>query len=340
MTFTISAPPHRKSRINFRYIMWSKILALLPVSLISIYFFGIPALSIILAGVLSAVATETAIQKIFNHKLTIKDGHAVLIGLMLSLIMPPEAPLWLPVVGSFFAIAIGKHAFGGIGSYVFNPVLAAWIFISSAWPRFMTPISIPHVGQLSDFLLENGAGLLVDVSPLALIGGVYLIYKKYVEWRVPLAFFITMVLFPQTLNVVFEAVGLISSGVLNPLKYMSLIFKFLEISPELPYSMIGTVFFGILFISTDNPTSPVTKKGRLVYGVICGLLVSIYGYFGNYVAGTFYGLFLANCLSSFIESNTLPASFGSEGKLGKFYRRFIEKFPSSVKREVLFDDQW
>lgn len=126
MTFTISAPPHRKSKITFKTIMWSKVLALVPVSLVSVYFFGLPALSIILAGILAAVVTEAGIQKMFRHKITINDGNAVLIGLMLSLIMPPEAPIWLPVVGSFFAISIGKHAFGGIGSYVFNPVLAAW----------------------------------------------------------------------------------------------------------------------------------------------------------------------------------------------------------------------
>ncbi len=338
MTFTISAPPHRKSKISFRSIMWSKVLALVPVSLVSIYFFGLPALSIILAGTLAAVVTEAGIQKIFNNKITINDGNAVLIGLMLSLVMPPEAPIWLPVVGSFFAIAIGKHAFGGIGSYVFNPVLAAWIFISSSWPNLMAPISTPHVGQLSDFILENGAGLLVDVSPIALIGGVYLIYRGYMEWRVPLAFFLTMVIFPQTLNVIFAAVELIRAGVLNPLMYLSLMFKFLDLSSELNYSMVGAVFFGILFIATDTPTSPVTKRGRLIYGVVCGLLVSIYGYFGNYVAGAFYGLFLANCLSSFIETTTLPASFGSEGMIGKLYRRLTDKLPSSLKTGVLSDD--
>ncbi len=338
MTFTISAPPHRKSKITFRTIMWSKVLALLPVSLVSVYFFGVPALSIILAGILAAVVTEAGIQTIFRHKITINDGNAVLIGLMLSLIMPPEAPLWLPVVGSFFAISIGKHAFGGIGSYVFNPVLAAWIFISSAWPQLMTPLSIPHVGQFSDFLLENGAGLLVDVSPIALIGGVYLIYKRYVEWKVPLAFFLTMVLFPQTLNVIFAAVELVRAGVLNPLMYLSLMFKFLEISNELSYSMIGVVFFGILFIAADTPTSPVTKRGRLIYGIVCGILVSIYGYFGNYMAGIFYGLFMANCVSSFIETTTLPAAFGSEGMIGKFYGRVMDKVPSSLKMGVLSNE--
>ena len=288
------------------------------------------------AGTL-AVITEAGIQKIFSNKLTINDGNAVLIGLMLSLVMPPEAPLWLPVVGSFFAISIGKHAFGGIGSYVFNPVLAAWIFISSSWPNLMAPVSTPHVGQLSDFVLENGAGLLVDVSPIALIGGVYLIYRGFVEWRVPVAFFLTMVLFPQTLNVLFAAAELIRTGVLNPLMYLSLMFKFLDPSIELNYSMVGAVFFGILFIATDTPTSPVTKKGRIIYGMVCGLLVSIYGYFDNYVWDILW--IIPGKQFVFIHRNHYrPASFGSEGRAGGFYRRLTDKLPSSLKMGVLSDE--
>lgn len=338
MTFTISAPPHRKSKITFKSIMWSKALALVPVSLISIYFFGFPALSIILVSILAAVATEFGIEQIFKQKVTIQDGNAVLIGLMLSLLMPPEVPLWLPVVSSFFAIAIAKFAFGGIGSYVFNPVLAAWIFCKTAWSGLMAPASIPHIGQFSDLLLEHGAGLLVEVSPIALIAGVYLIYKRYVEWRIPLSFFLTMLLFPQTLNVLSSIIRLANEGVLNPLMYLSQLFGFFHLSGELRYSMIGMVFFGILFIATDTPSSPLSKKGRIIYGIVCGLLVSIYGYFANYVDATFYGLFLANCVASFIEVTTAPASFGTEGLLVRWYGRIMKKLPSGLKTEGLSDD--
>lgn len=316
----------------------AKILALVPLSIVSVYFFGMPALGIILASVLTAVLTEYGIQMIAKQKVTIKDGHAAMIGLMFALLMPPEVPLWIPVVGASFAIVIGKHAFGGIGSYIFNPVLVAWVFVRSAWGGYMTQASIPHLGQLSDLLLENGAGLLVDVSPILLLGGVYLIYKRYVEWRVPLAFALTVFFFNQTIAFFSAVLSLVQEGVLNPLMYLATMFIFLRITDELSYVMIGVVFFGILFLATDSPTSPVTKSGRVIYGFACGLLVSIYGYFGNYVDGTLYGIFLANAIAAYIETKTLPAMFGHESLLEKSYRRIMKRIPSPLKFEVISDE--
>ncbi len=297
MAFTISAPPHRKDEITFKKINWSKMFALLPVTLISIYFFGVPALGIILAGVFSAIVVEVAIQKAFYQKISITDGHAIMIGLMVALIVPPEVPIWVPMVGSLFAIAIGKHIFGGIGSYVFNPVLAAWVFLSLAWGSIMTPVSFPQLGAISNLMLENGAGLLIGVSPIALLGGVVLIYLKYMEWRIPLSYFVTTVVLATL------------------------------IGDNLSYVITGAFLFGVLFLATDTATSPVTKKGRMVYGVVCGILTVIYGHFDNYVYATFYGLFLANCVSSFIENSTLPRPFGAESYLQNKYRRVIEKIP-------------
>ncbi len=339
MDYTISAPPHIKSDLSFRSINRAKILTLIPVCIAAIYFFGIPALEIILAAVFAAVLTEYGIQKMFKQKVTIKDGHAVLIGLTFALLTPPEAPLWIPIFGAFFAISIGKHAFGGIGSYVFNPVLVSWVFVRSAWGEHMAPLSIPNLGALSDLVLENGAGLLVDVSPiLLLLAGVYLIYKKYVEWRVPLIFALTVFFFNQTIAFFSEVISLVQDGVLNPLMYLAATFIFLRVTEELSYVMIGVVFFGILFLATDTPTSPVTKNGRLIYGFVCGLLVSIYGYFDNYVDGALYGIFLANAISPFLEARTLPAMYGHESLLERTYKRVMKKVPSSFKFEVVSDD--
>ncbi|MCD4703192.1 MAG: RnfABCDGE type electron transport complex subunit D [Methanosarcinaceae archaeon] len=297
MTFTISAPPHRKDEITFKKINWSKMAALLPVILISIYFFGIPALGIILAGVLSAIVFEVAIQKVFNQKISIADGHAIMIGLMVALIVPPEVPIWIPMAGSLFAIAIGKHIFGGIGSYVFNPVLAAWVFLNLAWGSIMTPVSFPQLGAISNLVLENGAGLLIGVSPIALLGGLVLIYLKYVEWRIPLSYFMTTMVLA------------------------------LLVGDNLSHVITGAFLFGVLFIATDMATSPVTKNGRVVYGILCGILTVIYGHFDNYVYAAFYGVFLANCVSSFIENVTLPRPFGTESYLQNKYRSIMKKIP-------------
>lgn len=284
MALTISAPPHKVKGITVNKIMWGKVLALVPVSLIAIYFFGFPALGILLASVITAVATEAGIQKIFNQEITIVDGHAVLIGLMLALVLPYDAPIWIAVIGSFFAIAIVKHAYGGIGSYMFNPVLVSWVFLSLSWTSIMTTKSTPHIIVLTDLILENGAGFLVGVSPIALIGGVVLILMRYVEWRVPLSYFVT------TLLLVFL------------------------LKDDLSYVITGAYLFGVLFIATDSATIPITKKGRIIYGIVCGALTVLYGYYASYVTGTFYALMLANCIAPYIEIKTLPKPFGGGAK--------------------------
>ncbi len=284
MTLTISAPPHKVKGITVNKIMWGKVLALVPVSLVAIYFFGFPALGILLASVITAVATEAGIQKVFNQEITIADGHAVSIGLMLALILPYDAPIWIAVIGSFFAIAIVKHAYGGIGSYMFNPVLVSWVFLNLSWTSIMTTKSTPHIIALTDLILENGAGFLVGVSPIALIGGVVLILMRYIEWRVPLSYLIT------TLLLVFL------------------------LKDDLSYVITGAYLFGVLFIATDSATIPITKKGRIIYGIVCGVLTVLYGYYASYVTGTFYALMLANCIAPYIEIKTLPKPFGGDGK--------------------------
>lgn len=284
MTLTISAPPHKVKGITVNKIMWGKVLALVPVSLVAIYFFGFPALGILLASVITAVATEAGIQKVFNQEITIADGHAVLIGLMLALVLPYDAPIWIAVIGSFFAIAVVKHAYGGIGSYMFNPVLVSWVFLNLSWTSIMTTKSTPHIIALTDLILENGAGFLVGVSPIALIGGVVLILMRYIEWRVPLSYLIT------TLLLVFL------------------------LKDDLSYVITGAYLFGVLFIATDSATIPITKKGRIIYGIVCGVLTVLYGYYASYVTGTFYALMLANCIAPYIEIKTLPKPFGGDGK--------------------------
>ncbi|MBP2030882.1 electron transport complex protein RnfD [Methanohalophilus levihalophilus] len=297
MTFTISAPPHRKQDITFRKITFAKILALVPVSLVAVYLFGLYALALIIASVAAAVATEAIIQKALGQPLEINNGHAALIGLMVALVVPPEVPIWMPIIGSAFGVAIAKHAFGGLGSSIFNPVLAAWVFLSLAWWSLMQPVSFPMLGGFSDLVLETGAGHLIGASPIALIGGVFLIYRRYMEWRIPVFYFLTTIV----LAVI--------------------------VGDSLSYVITGAFIFGVLFLATDTPSSPVTKNGRVIYGVLCGVLTVVYGHFDNYIYATFYGLFLANSVAAFIDNNTMPSSYAEESFFQRKYRTIMDKIP-------------
>lgn len=281
-TFTVSPPPHRKSKISIKNLMWARVAALVPISLAAVYFFGFAALGNIFASILGAVGIELAIEKAFNYKLTILDGNAVYIGLLLALIAPPTLPAWMIFIAAMFAVGVGKHAFGGIGSYVFHPALAAWVFLSLAWAQDMLPGTIPITSGFSDMILESGAGFLVDASPiLVLLTGVALIAVKYIEWRIPVSYFLTTVILAVVLG--------------DPLSYV----------------ITGTFLLGVFFIATETVTTPVTKNGRIVYGILCGVLTVLYGYFsGNYVWGTLYALLLSNATAAYIEINTLPKPMG------------------------------
>ncbi|MCQ1536290.1 RnfABCDGE type electron transport complex subunit D [Methanosarcina sp. KYL-1] len=281
MPFTVSPPPHIKAGVSVKSLMWSRFIVLLPVCLASIYLFGFPALGNLIAGVLGAVFIELAIQKTFKQRVTIGDGNAAYLGLLIALMVPPTVPFWMPFIAAVFGVGVVKHAFGGLGSYMFHPALAAWVFLKLSWTQTMVPASIPQLGGFSDLIIENGAGFLVDASPIAMIGVLYLIARKYIEWRIPLTYLLTTVLLVVLLG--------------DPLSYV----------------FTGSFLLGVFFIATETSTSPITRNGRLVYGIACGFLTVIYGYFtGNYIEGTFYGLLLANAISPLIERSTLPKPFG------------------------------
>ncbi|MBU4075831.1 MAG: RnfABCDGE type electron transport complex subunit D [Euryarchaeota archaeon] len=278
MKLTVSNPPHIKQGVTVATIMWSKIVILAVVSLMATIVFGLSALAMIVASAISAVLTEAGIQKLSKQELTIKDGDAVSIGILIALLMPPTVPLWIPVIGSFFGVALVKHAFGGIGANLFNPAIAAWVFMNMSWATLTISGSIPHIGQYSDLVLEYGAGRLAEVSPIVLIiGGVYLIYKKYIDWRVPSSYLFTTIVLA------------------------------LVIGEDLSYVITGMLFLGVFILATETATSPITKNGRFIYGLLCGVLTVIYGFFSfNYVAAVLYAIFLANAVSPFIEKNTYP----------------------------------
>ena len=278
MKLTVSHPSHIREGVTIKTIMWSKIIILLILSLFSVVVFGLQALALVLVSVLAAVLTEAGIQKLTNQELTIKDGDAVLIGLIIALLLPPDIKLWIPVVGAFFAVALVKHGFGGLGSTLFNPAIAAWVFMNMSWGALTGSKSIPHISEYTDLLMEFGAGRLAEVSSVVLIiGGLYLIYKKYIDWRIPLLYLSSTIIVAVILG------------------------------EELSYVLTGMLFLGVFILAPDPTTSPITKNGRIIYGLLCGILTVIYGYLTyNYVAAVLYTVFFANAVAPFIEKNTYP----------------------------------
>lgn len=278
MKLTVSHPSHIREGVTIKTIMWSKIVILLILTLFSVVVFGLQALALVLVSVLAAVLTEAGIQKLTNQELTIKDGDAVLIGLIMALLLPPDIKLWIPVVGAFFAVALVKHGFGGLGSTLFNPAIAAWVFMNMSWGALTGSKSIPHISEYTDLLMEFGAGRLAEVSSVVLIiGGLYLIYKKYIDWRIPLLYLSSTIVVAVILG------------------------------EELSYVMTGMLFLGVFILAPDPTTSPITKNGRIIYGLLCGILTVVYGYLTyNYVVAVLYTVFFANAVAPFIEKNTYP----------------------------------
>ena len=278
MKLTVSHPSHIREGVNIKTIMWSKIVILLILSLFSVVVFGLGALALVLVSVLAAVLTEAGIQKLTNQELTIQDGDAVLIGLIMALLLPPDIKLWIPVVGAFFAVALVKHGFGGLGATLFNPAIAAWVFMNMSWGALTGSKSIPHIGEYTDLVMEFGAGRLAEVSSVVLIiGGLYLIYKKYIDWRIPLLYLSSTIIVAVILG------------------------------EELSYVLTGMLFLGVFILAPDPTTSPITKNGRIIYGLLCGIMTVIYGYLTyNYVIAVLYTVFFANAVAPFIEKNTYP----------------------------------
>ncbi len=285
MTFTISPLPHVKSNENVKRMMWGTVAALIPICTAAIYLFGIPALTIILATVITAVVTEIIIYRAASQPITIGDGNAVLIGVLLALLMSPDVPIWVPVIGAAFAIAIPKYIFGGTGTFVFHPALVGFAFLLAAWPSLMGASSTPHLSSLSDLFIETGAGRLVEASPaLVLLGGAFVLYKKYVDRRVAITATVLLIL-------------------LMPIFGMG---------SQHPYVMTGGYFLGLIFLAADPITSPVTKRGRLIYGVVLAVLILIQLHFNAYFTGMCFAVLLMNVFSPFIDRNTIPKPIGGE----------------------------
>jgi Na+-translocating ferredoxin:NAD+ oxidoreductase subunit D len=306
MTYEVSHAPHLKYKYNIQKIMIYVIISLLPTTIAGIYFFGFRALMIILLSVVSAVLTEYVIQKLSNKPIRINDFSAVVTGLLLALVIPPTIPYWLPVVGSIFAIAIVKEAFGGLGQNIFNPALASRAFLMASWPTLMTtwvaarsvdaistatPLGIMklHGEQAAiqsasywSLFIGNHAGSIGETSTIALlIGAAFLFFMKLIDWKIPLPYIGTVFI-------------------------LSLIFG----KDPLWQIMAGGLIIGAFFMATDYVTSPITKTGRIIFGVGCGIFTVIIRFWGGYPEGVCYAILIMNMCVPLIDRYTIPKVTG------------------------------
>jgi electron transport complex protein RnfD len=298
----VSVSPHIRARENVRAIMFDVLLALSPALVASIIFFGRRALLIVSISILFSVASEFFWQIMWNKKITVGDLSSVVTGMLLAFVLPPSSPLWMVAIGAFLAIILGKQIFGGLGYNIFNPALVGRAILLSSWPVYMTTWTRPFDGITTasplgivkmeldqklpsylDMFLGNRAGCLGEVSVLALlIGAVYLLYKKQITWHIPVSYIGT--------------VGLLS---------------FLFNRDPLFNIMAGGLILGAFFMATDMVTSPLTRRGKLIFGVGCGLLTVLIRFKGGFPEGVCYSILIMNMLTPMIDKVTETKVFGS-----------------------------
>lgn len=317
----VGASPHIFTKNDTKTIMQDVVIALMPALLAGTYFFGYRAVLITLVSVASAVAFEHLWNVLFHRETTVFDFSAVVSGMLLAFNLPATVPFWLPVVGSFFMIIIVKMCFGGLGNNFINPALAARAFLVASWPSFMTtfvspgqkllPIISPDaVSQATplgilkekagealpsyiDLFIGNVGGCIGETSKIALlIGLVYLLARRVITWRTPVAFVGTV----AVLTWVFGGEGLFTGDWLF-------------------HILSGGLFLGAFFMATDYSTTPVTPRGALVFGIGCGVLTVIIRLIGGYPEGVSYSILLMNVASPLIERATAPRRFGKAAKV-------------------------
>lgn len=292
MTLTVSSNPHVRDKEHVNKIMWSVVLALLPASIAGVYFFGLRALTIIIVSIIFAVATEAVIQWLSKKPITAKDGSAFLTGLLLALVISPLVAWWVAALGAIFAIAIAKMIFGGLGNNIFNPALAGRAFLVASFPAYMTMWLLPDgvtgatplglikeqgvsTGYLQLFI-GNIGGSIGETSALALlIGAAFLFYRKIINWRIPVSYIGTVFV-------------------------MALIFG----KDPIFHVLAGGLLIGAFFMATDYVTSPLTSKGKLIFGFGCGFLTMILRIYSTYPEGVMFAILLMNAAVPLIDRFT------------------------------------
>ena len=313
--------PHIRSNETTRSIMLDVIIAMLPALAFAIFNFGLRALTLTAVSVVACIFWEWLYRKLMKKPQSIGDLSCVVTGMLLAFVCPVHMPYWMIIIGDFFAIVVVKQLFGGIGKNFLNPALAGRAVLLASYAGTMTswvdpaagkaaiigsnadvvttatPLAIMKTGDFAELMATYGVdkmfigqipGSLGEVSAVALlIGGAYLIWRKVINWQTPVAYIATV----AVLTFLFPKQG---SG----LEWML-------------YSVFGGgLFLGAFFMATDYATSPVTKKGQLIFGIGCGLFTVLIRYFGSYNEGVCYSIMVMNLLVALIDKYTKPTRFG------------------------------
>lgn len=307
---TISASPHLHTSRSVSKCMWHVIVALLPAVACSLYYFGLGAMVVIASSILGCVIVEYAINRwMLRAPSTIGNGSAVLTGLLLALNLPSNIPVWIVLIGSVVAIGIGKMSFGGLGCNIWNPALVGRVFLLISFPAQMTSWPVPlenqwryldattgattlgmlKLGEISPESVDLWhsamgltAGSLGEVSALALLlGFAWLLVTRVITWHIPVA--------------IFASVALLALAVGD------------NVGVQL---LSGGLMLGAIFMATDYVTSPMSRKGMILYGVMIGAITVVICKWGAYPEGVSFAILLMNSFVPLIDRYIKPRKFG------------------------------
>lgn len=315
--FIVTSSPHVRSTDSTHSLMLDVLIALFPALVVSAFTFGLRALSLTAISVAACIFFEWLYCKLMKKSIPVSDLSAAVTGVLLAFNLPVSVPIWMPIVGAAFAIVIVKQLYGGMGKNIFNPALAARVFLMLSWPAYMTRFTAPHtvlpllgnvdavssatpLGILKEggsvtlsvmeTLLGQVGGCLGETSALALLaGGLYLLYRRVISYRIPVTYIATVavlaLLFPRGGMAALDYTALAVTG--------------------------GGLLLGAIYMATDYTSSPVTPGGQLIYGFGCGLLTVFIRYFGSYAEGVSFSILVMNALVWMIDANFKPKRYGT-----------------------------
>jgi electron transport complex protein RnfD len=319
-TFILQSSPHFRDKDSVPKIMLTVLISLVPAFLASLYFFRLRALGLLLTCVIACLVTEALFLKLRKKSLLpLRDGSAIITGVLLAMTLPPSLPLDSAAIGAVVAIAIGKQVFGGLGYNIFNPALVGRAFLQTAFPvamttwiapamlkidttTFATPlanlkfhnaVALGTLTSLKDLFWGNIGGSLGETSALVLLlGGLFLLFRRVIDWRIPLGIILSLSAFTGFF------------WIANPAKYANPLFHILA----------GGLLLGAIFMATDLVTSPIVPLAIWIYSLGIGFLVGLIRLFGGYPEGVMYSILIMNAFVPLLNHYIRPHILGERRK--------------------------